>query len=104
MKTLRFKVGDMARVVLCSEPHGGWRLNAIVEITQVGPVRCFKDNVCLLADYEVKLLDGVVGGCNDAALAPLPPDADHIPPATRSIFNVTPNQGLPVGPRPKVRA
>lgn len=114
MKTLRFKVGDLARLIyspamaLPPEKRGPSAVTGVVEIIQIGGNKFKKQGTYadgMACDYLIKTSLRPIAGCMDEWLAPLPGDSreDFIPAATRSIFNVTPNQGLPVGPRPKVR-
>lgn len=109
MKTLRFKVGDLARLIyspamaLPPEKRGPFPVTDVVEIIQIGGQKFKKQGTYvdgMACDYLIKTSLRPIAGCMDEWLAPLPGEsASHIHADTLKIFNVTPNSGLPVGPR-----
>ena len=88
--TLRFKVGDLARVVR-DDGHGKVPgvVGEIVEIISIGAYGSW-NGVPWKADYGIKIrgLEHRLCGANDHELAPLPGDdsSDFIPPAVRELF------------------
>lgn len=96
MKTLRFKVGDLARVVHDQDRVLPWALGEIAEITALderGPG--FKD-------YCIKMRGHSWYGANDEELEPIPPE-NFIHADTLKLFDQKPNTDLPVGPKVKER-
>lgn len=113
MKTLRFKVGDLARVVN-PRPTSKIQVGDIAEVLVVGhfcagAIDPF-DGRALRSGFPpcdyICRIHGETGFWYDENLSPLPGDSDsrsHIHADTLKLFDQKPNTDLPVGPKVKER-